>query len=143
VEKTNTFSYVLTSETVFVFGLQVTEATRCLKVTKSNKNARIVMKGLGKMKNLRYIDVDFRYCDDYDFATRCLKLIKSICLDDSRQYFPNSLKYLRCYDYPFLYLPKTFEANNLVGLEMEWNGLDMEWSSRMVQLWKERKKKVE
>ena len=116
--------------------MQGTEATRCLKLNESRVNVRIIMKGLGKMKNLRYLDVNFEYCDDYDFATRCLKLNKSRCLNDTRQYFPNSLKYLKCSYYPFLYLPKTFKANNLVALEME-------RSSRMVQLWKGRKKKVE
>ncbi|PWA36760.1 disease resistance protein (TIR-NBS-LRR class) [Artemisia annua] len=34
-----------------------TEATRCLKLNKSRGNARIVMKGLGKMKKLRYLEV--------------------------------------------------------------------------------------
>ncbi|PWA67330.1 toll/interleukin-1 receptor (TIR) domain-containing protein [Artemisia annua] len=109
-----------------------TESTRCLKLTESNTNARIVMKGLGKMKNLRYLQVNFAY---FDFTARCLNLKKSRYLNDTSQYFPNSLRYLKCRNYPFLYLPKTFEANNLVGLEME-------WGNRMVQLWKGRKKKV-
>ncbi|PWA87828.1 toll/interleukin-1 receptor (TIR) domain-containing protein [Artemisia annua] len=93
------------------------EATRCLKLDYSRVNARIVMKGLGKMKNLRYLEVNFTY---RNFATRYLKLT-SRCLNNTRQYFPNSLRYLKCMNYPFLYLPKTFEANNLVGLEMKWS----------------------
>nr|GEZ57729.1 hypothetical protein [Tanacetum cinerariifolium] len=79
-------------------------------------------------------------------ATRCLKLDMSRGnsrivmkvlgkMKKLRQYFPNSLKYLKCWHYPFLYLPKTFQANNLVGLEME-------RSRRMVQLWEEGEKKV-
>ncbi|PWA43610.1 toll/interleukin-1 receptor (TIR) domain-containing protein [Artemisia annua] len=95
-----------------------TEATRCLKLNKPRGNARIVMKGLGKMKNLRYLEVNFAY---YDFATGCLKLNKSRYLNDTSPYFPNSLRYLKCSDYPFLYLPKTFDANNLVELDMKYS----------------------
>ncbi|GKE97059.1 disease resistance TIR-NBS-LRR class family protein, partial [Tanacetum coccineum] len=103
-----------------------TEATRCLKFDMSRGNSRILMKGLGKMKKLQYLEVDLPYCGfESDLE----------CLDDTTQYFPNSLKYLKCQWYPFLYLPKTFQANNLVGLEME-------RSIRMVQLWEEGEKKV-
>ncbi|PWA34334.1 disease resistance protein (TIR-NBS-LRR class) family [Artemisia annua] len=98
-----------------------TEETRCLKLNTSRGNAGTVMKGLGKMKKLRYLEVNFAYNDVQ-------------CLDDTSQYFSNSLKYLKCSDYPFLYLPGTFLANNLVGLEMTW--------SRTVQFWKEGEKKV-
>nr|GEW43431.1 Toll/interleukin-1 receptor (TIR) domain-containing protein [Tanacetum cinerariifolium] len=123
VDKPNTFSFVLNSDTRFldiVFGLHGTEETRCLKLNTSRENARTVMKGLGKMKKLQYLEVNFAYNDVE-------------CLDDISQYFSNSLKYLKCSDYPFLYLPKTFQANNLVGLEMKW--------SRMEQLWKEGEKR--
>ncbi|PWA74985.1 NB-ARC domains-containing protein [Artemisia annua] len=44
-----------------------TEATRCLKLNKSRGNARIVMKGRGKMKKLRYLQVNFA---SYDIGTR-------------------------------------------------------------------------
>ncbi|PWA61347.1 NB-ARC domains-containing protein [Artemisia annua] len=53
--ETNTFQFVMTSDMRFldnVFGLQGTEATRFLKLNKSRGNARIVMKGPGKMKKL-------------------------------------------------------------------------------------------
>ncbi|GJZ95604.1 putative reverse transcriptase domain-containing protein [Tanacetum coccineum] len=53
--------------------------------------------------------------------------------DTSKLIIPNSLKYLKCERYPFLYLPRTFQASNLIGLEM--------YESRMVQLWDEREKK--
>ncbi|GKB60902.1 disease resistance TIR-NBS-LRR class family protein [Tanacetum coccineum] len=98
-----------------------TEATRCLKFDMSRRNERIFMKGLGKMKKLRYLEVKFAS--------------DAGCLDDTSQYFSNSLKYLKCGNYPFLYLPKTFQAKNLVGLDM--------YNSRtMVQLWEEGEKKV-
>ncbi|GKD65430.1 Toll/interleukin-1 receptor domain-containing protein, partial [Tanacetum coccineum] len=103
-----------------------TEETRCLKLHMSRENSRILMKGLGKLKKLQYLEVDLPY---YGFES------DPECLDDTTQYFPNSLKYLKCERYPFLYLPKTFQANNLVGLEMNY--------SRMVQLWEEGEKKVE
>ena len=106
-----------------VFGLQGTKATRCLKLDLSRGYPRILMKGLGKMKNLQYLKVIEDFASDAE------------CLDTSCQYFTNSLKYLECWNYPFLYLPKTFQANNLVGLEMN--------RSSMVQLWEEGEKKVE
>ncbi|GKB35055.1 disease resistance TIR-NBS-LRR class family protein, partial [Tanacetum coccineum] len=96
-----------------------TKATRCLKLkTTGIGNLRISKKGLGKMKKLRYLEVNVPYCD-----FEC----------DASQYFPNSLKYLVCWNYPFMYLPKTFQSDNLVGLDMTW--------SRMVQLWEEGEKK--
>ena len=99
-------------------------------------NSRIVMNGLGKMKELRYLEVTFAYFNsERNFSAKT----NEECLDDTSQYFSNSLKYLECWDYPFLYLPKTFQANNLVGLEMD-NAFG---NSRMVQLWEEGEKKVE
>ncbi|GKE00683.1 disease resistance TIR-NBS-LRR class family protein, partial [Tanacetum coccineum] len=106
-----------------------TEETICLKLNKSKVNDIIVMKGLGKMKKLRYLEVNF---SDYDSKTECES--DGECLDDTSQYFTNSLKYLKCQNYPFLYLPGTFQANNLAGLEMKYN-------RRMVQHWEEGEKK--
>ncbi|PWA42354.1 toll/interleukin-1 receptor (TIR) domain-containing protein [Artemisia annua] len=71
-----------------------TEETRCLKLDIWRGNSIVLMKGLAKMKKLRYLE-----------------------------------------NYPFLHLPITFQANNLVVLEME-------YSRRMVQLWEEGEKKV-
>ncbi|PWA49150.1 disease resistance protein (TIR-NBS-LRR class) family [Artemisia annua] len=105
-----------------------TEATRCLRLDMSRGNSRILMSGLGKMKKLGYLEVKFA-------SLRYQKTSDAECLDDTSQYFTNSLKYLKCCWYPFLYLPKTFQANNLVGLEMK-------FSTRMVQLWEEGETKV-
>ncbi|GKA46020.1 Toll/interleukin-1 receptor domain-containing protein [Tanacetum coccineum] len=68
-------------------------------------------------------------------ATRCLKLTTSkenspIIMKGFGKM--KKLQYLE--NYPFLYLPKTFQADNLVELEMK--------DSRMVQLWKKGEKKV-
>ncbi|GKD22302.1 disease resistance TIR-NBS-LRR class family protein, partial [Tanacetum coccineum] len=117
-----------------------TEATRYLRINKYRGNSRILMNGLGKMKKLRYLEEYFANFDsesDCETDGECLdsdpKFDDTSQLDESTQYFPNSLKYLICTDYPFLYLPRTFQANNLVGLEMEF--------SRMVQLWEKGEKK--
>nr|GFC18150.1 disease resistance protein (TIR-NBS-LRR class) family [Tanacetum cinerariifolium] len=99
-----------------------TEATRCLKLYTSRGNLRILMKGLGKMKKLRYLDVHLQY--DSKSALK---------FDEASQYFANSLQYLKFENYPFLYLLQTFQANNLVGLEVKY--------SRMIQLQKEGEKK--
>ncbi|GJY86240.1 disease resistance TIR-NBS-LRR class family protein [Tanacetum coccineum] len=101
-----------------------TEATRCLKLDMWRGNSGIFLKGLGKMKKLRYLHVTF------ENNARC----NTLKYDDTSKYFPNSLKYLECWHYPFLYLPKTFQANNLVRLEMS--------SRTTFQLWKEGEKKV-
>nr|GEU96551.1 disease resistance protein (TIR-NBS-LRR class) family [Tanacetum cinerariifolium] len=112
-----------------------TKATKCLKLDMSRGNSRIVMKGVGKMKKLRYLEVNYAHYDsesDSKSDGECLGSDPKF--DDTSQYFPNSLKCLICWNYPFLYLPKTFQANNLVGLEME-------YCRRMVQLWEEGEKK--
>ncbi|PWA91121.1 toll/interleukin-1 receptor (TIR) domain-containing protein [Artemisia annua] len=144
-----------------------TEATRCLKLDMWRGNSRILLKGLGKMKELRYLEVNFAYFDSEtdcesdpkfdDKSNRIARIVmKSLgklkilgCLEvffancdsqsdlkfvDISQCFTNSLKYLKFTNYPFLHLPKTFQASNLVGLEME--------NSRMVQLWEEGERKV-
>nr|GEX03786.1 disease resistance protein (TIR-NBS-LRR class) family [Tanacetum cinerariifolium] len=86
------------------------------------------MKGLGNMKKLRYLEVNFAAFDYWKIDADDMEL------DEATQFFTNSLKYLRCTFYPFLYLPKTFQAKNLVGLDMKW--------SKMVQLWEDVEKKV-
>ncbi|GKA61958.1 disease resistance TIR-NBS-LRR class family protein, partial [Tanacetum coccineum] len=107
-----------------------TEATRCLKLKTARGNPRIVMKGLGKMKKLQYLEVDLAL---YKFKMKKLQFLE-LNFSYYKSSLPNSLKYLKCTNYPFLYLPKTFQANNLVGLEM--------YDSRMVQLRKKGEKKV-
>ncbi|GKB62281.1 disease resistance TIR-NBS-LRR class family protein, partial [Tanacetum coccineum] len=110
-----------------------TEKTRCLILDMWRGNSRILIKGLGKMKKLRYLEVNFAVFD-YAYYDSESDSESDGELDESTQYFPNSLKYLKCWNYPFLYLPKTFQANNLVGLDMKY--------SRMVQLWEEGDQKV-
>ena len=85
----------------------------------------VVMKGLRKMTGLRFLDVEFFGASKSDCSRGNQKLYK----------FPNSLRYLRWTHYCFSSLPKTFQANNIVALEMP--------HSRIVQLWEVGGKKVD
>lgn len=112
---------------VTFFGLQGTETTRCVIYVLRQLNPEIVMKGLGNMKKLRYLVVtsksdDDRFRSDWKF-------------DEVSQYFPNYLRHLSWLGYPFSYLPKTFQANNLVTLGLR--------DSEIVQLWEGPERKVE
>ncbi|MFS7950920.1 putative P-loop containing nucleoside triphosphate hydrolase, leucine-rich repeat domain superfamily [Helianthus anomalus] len=80
------------------------EATRCvrLKVTPD-----IVLEGLGNMKKLRCLIVDNNKYEDV--------LVK---IDEVSQFFPKALRYLKWPHYPHWCLPKTFQAINLVELDM-------------------------
>ncbi|KAJ0837134.1 putative TIR domain, P-loop containing nucleoside triphosphate hydrolase [Helianthus annuus] len=95
------------------------EATRCIiqKITPG-----ISLEGMGNMKKLRCLTVNYM---KYNFPPDCLKI------DEVLHYFPNSLRYLHWSIYPHRCLPKTFEANNLVALEMP--------NSKIKQLWEEGK----
>ncbi|KAL7603599.1 hypothetical protein Lser_V15G19733 [Lactuca serriola] len=98
-----------------------TKATRCIRFHTMKFNPHIFIKGLRKMKELRFLSVRGDCSTDLEF---------SIIGPD----FPNSLRYLHWTDYPFRSLPTTFQANNLVALEMD--------GSRIVQLWEGGERKV-
>ncbi|CAI9303592.1 unnamed protein product [Lactuca saligna] len=109
-----------------------TNATRCLQFNQLKFNPEIVMKGLRKMKELRFLDVTLGHeficsskTDSFGFNSESKRV---------NPYFPNALQYLHCRNYPFRSLPKTFEANNLVTLIMI--------HSDSVQLWKGSETKV-
>ncbi|CAH1435643.1 unnamed protein product [Lactuca virosa] len=67
-----------------------------------------------------------------------LRLLDVVCpfdnLSEVDQSFSNALRFLRWQNYPHCYLPKTFQASNLVALEMP--------KSRIKQLWGEGERKV-
>ncbi|KAK9077604.1 hypothetical protein SSX86_005941 [Deinandra increscens subsp. villosa] len=104
-----------------------TEATRCIQVR--NVDPVIVMKGLRKMKELRFLDVISEMSliiklyhihnndDDLDYKD----------IGEDSLYLPNGLQYLRWSGYPFTRLPKTFHGNNLVGLKMLYTNIDQLW----------------
>ncbi|GJY49255.1 Toll/interleukin-1 receptor domain-containing protein [Tanacetum coccineum] len=115
---------ILANDMVHISNKLGTKATRCLKLDTLGENPRTwrpVMKGLRKMKKLQYLDVYLPYYDFSFFELFSWYYKPSL---------PNSLKYLKWEMYPFLYLPKTFQRDNLVGLEMKG------------QLWRQGEKKV-
>ncbi|GKD53924.1 Toll/interleukin-1 receptor domain-containing protein, partial [Tanacetum coccineum] len=95
-----------------------TQATKCITMFQEESNLKILMKGFAKMKELRFLLVRSRYVGQRDEVILHL---------------PNALRFLKWDWYPFSNLPKTFQAKNLVGLEME--GINM------VQLWKDGEEK--
>ncbi|KAJ0532054.1 putative TIR domain, P-loop containing nucleoside triphosphate hydrolase [Helianthus annuus] len=97
-----------------------TEATKSIKIAELSRDIATTMKGFRKMKGLRFLDV---YSQDFTLET-----------DQIDQYLPNTVRYLDWDGYPFQCLPKTFQANMLVYLQME--------SSCISQLWGGGERKV-
>ncbi|KAJ9551340.1 hypothetical protein OSB04_015385, partial [Centaurea solstitialis] len=100
-----------------------TAETECICLfTSSKMNQEVLMKGLEKMEKLRLL---FLHIDD---------IYSNWKLDKVYQYFPNSIQYLKWSSYPFCSLPTTFQASDLVGLDMS--------GSKMEQLWEGGEKRV-
>ncbi|KAJ9551628.1 hypothetical protein OSB04_015673 [Centaurea solstitialis] len=98
---------------------QGTEATKCIEFYAWELNPEIVMEGLGNMNNLRFLRfLRLHSWADLDFTCK---------FDEAIPNFPNALRYLSWKCYPFSFLRRTFQANNLVALDMR--------RSRIVQLW--------
>ena len=97
------------------------------------------MKGLGNMKQLRFLhvfDKDFsKYKYNWNFAKDEDWFDNNWKFDEGRQYFPNALRWLSWKGYPFRSLPKSFQPNNLVALEIS--------NSIIAQLWEYEDRKVE
>ncbi|GJR71642.1 disease resistance TIR-NBS-LRR class family protein [Tanacetum coccineum] len=92
-----------------------TEKTRCLILDMWRGNSRILIKGLGKMKKLRYLEVNFAVFD-YAYYDSESDSESDGELDESTQYFPNSLKYLKSEWYNFGKREiKRFSKNSLSG----------------------------
>ncbi|KAL4585987.1 hypothetical protein LXL04_010616 [Taraxacum kok-saghyz] len=104
-----------------------TEASTCIGLYLEPKELtpEIIIKSLVNLKKLRYLSLHGKL-DDY-FPTNWK-------FDQEKQYFPNSLKCLYWHRYPGLSLPRTFRANNLVGLELP--------RSKIMQLWESGERKV-
>uniref|UniRef100_A0A251UVE8 Putative leucine-rich repeat domain, L domain-like protein n=1 Tax=Helianthus annuus TaxID=4232 RepID=A0A251UVE8_HELAN len=77
------------------------EAARCIRL---KLTPDLVLEGLGNMKKLR-----------------CL------IIDEVSLYFPNALRYLKWPGYPHGCLPKTFQANNLVELDLSGSKIEQLW----------------
>ncbi|KAJ9552417.1 hypothetical protein OSB04_016462, partial [Centaurea solstitialis] len=102
-----------------------TEATECIFY--GELSSEIFMKGLRKMKKLRYLYVNSKSHDGYCFSGNWE-------FDEVTEYIPSSLQCLIWLYYPFSSLPKTFQGNNLVMLVMV--------ESEIVQLWEGGEKKI-
>ena len=111
-----------------LFGLQGTQATKCIKL----RTEYLHVKGLAKLKELRFLSVYSSNNELSGSEDDCYGSDEE--LDEVSQYLPNSLRYLRWSGYPFWSFPKTFQANNLVGLELH--------DSNIVQLWEGGEAKV-
>ncbi|KAK1427115.1 hypothetical protein QVD17_15798 [Tagetes erecta] len=90
-----------------------TEATRSMKLKNTNLHPSVIMKGLRKMKELRSLYMDPRY--------------RKWEVDEGGQYLPDTLRSLYWLGYPFCCLPKTFQANRLVNLQMDWSNISELW----------------
>ncbi|CAI9262493.1 unnamed protein product [Lactuca saligna] len=102
-----------------------TKETRYIRFQLGEGNFEIVLKGLRKMKKLRFLhmsqDIMHNFGGEWKY-------------DNVGQYFPNALQYLHWHKYPLWSLPNTFQANNLVVLKMA--------ESKIVQLWEGGERKV-
>ncbi|PWA66141.1 toll/interleukin-1 receptor (TIR) domain-containing protein [Artemisia annua] len=104
-----------------------TQATKCIRLfAPYGSNYEILMKGLANMKELRFLEL---FTDGYVSKNE----VSEWKFDEDSLHLPNALRFLCWWNYPFWNLPKTFQPNNLVALEMI--------ASKMVQLWKDGQEK--
>ncbi|KAD6454988.1 hypothetical protein E3N88_09694 [Mikania micrantha] len=92
-----------------------TKATRSMNMRNLGICPALAMKSLRKMKELRLL----RVFDD--------NLFKNWEFDENIQYLPDTLRSIYWSTYPLCCLPKTFQANNLVNLEMPWSYISELW----------------
>ncbi|KAJ9551864.1 hypothetical protein OSB04_015909 [Centaurea solstitialis] len=126
--ETREIEHILANDFVRItFFRKGTEATECIFYFALELRSELFMKGLRKMKRLRYLFAYTKRRDGYCFGGDWE-------FDEVTEYIPNSLQCLMWLHYPFSSLPKTFQANNLVTLTMV--------ESEIVQLWKGGEKKI-
>lgn len=108
--------------------LQATQATQCITLDAYPDvlNYEILMNGRANMKELRFLLVKTRYLSEDD--------VSEWNFDEDSIHLPNALRFLRWWYYPFSSLPKTFQPNNLVGLDIV--------GGNMVKFWKDGEEKV-
>ncbi|KAD6454800.1 hypothetical protein E3N88_09506 [Mikania micrantha] len=97
-----------------------TKATRSMKLMFGHIHPAIVMKSLRKMKELRIL-----------WASGCCNNVDDVSekweFDEGVQYLPDTLRSLHWSFYPISCLPKTFQANNLVDIEMNGSYISQLW----------------
>ncbi|PWA98897.1 disease resistance protein (TIR-NBS-LRR class) [Artemisia annua] len=101
-----------------------TQETKCIKLDAGGFNTQVLMKGLANMEELRFLDMNTTTPVSEDASNGTIWNFDEVSL-----YLPNALRFLRWNCYPFSSLPKTFQANNLVEVDM--------YCSNMVQLWED------
>ncbi|PWA65204.1 toll/interleukin-1 receptor (TIR) domain-containing protein [Artemisia annua] len=103
--------------------LHGTQATKCLRLGSHGEelNYGILINGLANMKELRFLQVYGGWVSKEE--------VSKWNFDEDSLHLPNALRFLRWEGYHFSSLPKTFQANNLVGLQM--------FNNDIVQLWKD------
>ncbi|KAJ9551758.1 hypothetical protein OSB04_015803 [Centaurea solstitialis] len=93
---------------------QGTEAIKCISMLKSEINLGATMRSLRQMEKLRLLINIFSARSDWK-------------PDKVSKYLPNSLRYLKWFSYPFRCLPKTFQASDLVCLDMSYGKMEQLW----------------
>ncbi|PWA81723.1 disease resistance protein (TIR-NBS-LRR class) [Artemisia annua] len=101
-----------------------TQATKCLHFYSWHLIAEIAVKGLAKMKDLRFIYIDLRK----EYFENIVQFDKVI------EYLPSSLRFMSWWGFPFLSLPNTFQGKYLVQLDIS--------QSSIVQLWEDGEERV-
>ncbi|KAJ0532058.1 putative TIR domain, P-loop containing nucleoside triphosphate hydrolase [Helianthus annuus] len=91
-----------------------TEATKSIKIDDLSLDIATTMKGFRKMKGLRFLDVN----------NEDLTLME---INQFDQYLPNTLRSLYWCGYPLKCLPKTFQPNMLVYLQMDYSNISQLW----------------
>ncbi|KAM0008697.1 putative leucine-rich repeat domain superfamily [Helianthus debilis subsp. tardiflorus] len=102
-----------------------TDVTRSIKLKYTSLHPTTIMRGLRKMRKLRFLSVQSQYWNKGDIVR---------AVDEVSQYLPDALQSLYWPMYPFRSLPQTFQANKLVNLEM--------FMSNISELWEGGEKKV-
>ncbi|KAJ0532110.1 putative TIR domain, P-loop containing nucleoside triphosphate hydrolase [Helianthus annuus] len=90
------------------------EEIKCIKLEYTYLDLPIIMKGLRKMKELRLLYVGYEI-DEVDEV------------DEVSKYLPPALQSLYWHKYPLCCLPKSFQANKLVNLEMSKSNISELW----------------
>ncbi|PWA86310.1 toll/interleukin-1 receptor (TIR) domain-containing protein [Artemisia annua] len=108
-----------------------TQATKCLYLESPGFSAEIALKGLAKMKDLRFIHIDLEEDYEYYFMSNIVQLWE---FDKVSEYLPSSLRSMRWPRFPFSSLPNTFQGKYLVELDIH--------HSNIVHLWEDGEEKV-
>nr|XP_043618616.1 disease resistance protein RUN1-like [Erigeron canadensis] len=89
-----------------------TEAIRGIKLPYMRVHAAIISQSLRKMRNLCFLYVGWPFETSGSYSRRVYEYFTS------KYHLPNSLQFLHWKGYPFRYLPKTFQGDNLVEMEI-------------------------